>query len=166
MRALGVVPAMLDAGDPAPDFDLLGPTEDGFATYRLSAAANAGPVVLAFYEFDFSPSCADALETLRDADWGAVTDALSLFGVSGDGPYAHRRFAADLELGFPLLVDREGYVADLYGVLDESRDGIPHVPRRSLFVVDESCTVRYAWRASEDDAAIDVEPVLETLSEL
>lgn len=166
MRALVDAPAMLDAGDPAPDFDLLGPTDDGFATYRLSAAANAGPVVLAFYEFDFSPSCADALRTLRDADWAAVTDALSIFGVSGDGPYAHRRFAADLDLGFPLLVDRDGYVADLYGVLEESRDGIPLVPRRSVFVVDESCTVRYAWRASEEDAAIDVEPIRDAVASL
>lgn len=166
MRAVVDASAMLDAGDPAPDFDLLGPTDEGFATYRLSAAANAGPVVLVFYEFDFSPSCADALATLQDADWTAVTDALSIFGVSGDGPYAHRRFAADLELGFPLLVDRDGYVADLFGILDDARDGLPQVPRRSVFVVDRSCTIRYAWRASEDDATIDVDPILNALEGL
>lgn len=154
-----VVTSMLGEGDPAPDFDLLGPTDEGFATYRLSAAADAGPVVLAFYEFDFAPTPAETLRALRDVDWPSVAERASVFGISGDGPYAHRRFAADLELGFPLLVDRVGDVAELYGVLDDSRDGIQRVPRRSVFVVDGACTVRYAWRADPDDPTLDADAV-------
>lgn len=157
---------MLTADDPAPDFDCLGPTADGFATYRLSAAADAGPVVLAFYEFDFAPTSAEFLCSLRDVDWESATDALSILGVSGDGPYAHRAFAAEQDLGFPLLVDRTGNVADTYGVLDESRDGIPHVPRRSVFVVDESCTIRYAWRAEETDPTVDAAAVRDAVASL
>lgn len=157
-----VAPSMLDPGDTAPDFDLLGPTDDGFATYRLSAAAQAGPVVLCFYEFDFAPTCAETLRALADADWSGV-DRCSIFGISGDGPYAHRKFLEELGLGFPLLVDRTGDVADLYGVLDESRDGIPMVPRRSVFVVDRSCTVRHAWCAEESDPTLDVDAVREAV---
>ena len=45
-----MVSALLDVGSPAPDFELRRTFSD---TVRLSDAVRSGPVVVAFYVFDF-----------------------------------------------------------------------------------------------------------------
>lgn len=152
---------MIDEGDHVPDFELPGTAGDGITTYRLSEFTADGPALLSFYSFDFSPTCEDQLCGLRDTEWFALTDGMSVTAVSGDGPFSHRRFAAELDIDFPLLADTDGGLADRFGVLIDEFEGCRNVPRRSAFIIDDAQTVQFAWRA--DDCA--AEPDLEAIRE-
>ncbi|MEF8881474.1 MAG: redoxin domain-containing protein [Halapricum sp.] len=149
---------MLDTGDPAPDF-FLPAAEDRSAEYMLSAAADAGPVVLAFISCS-DPGARRLLQTLADLDWAALTDQISAFGICPDGTAAER-LAADVS--FPVLVDRGAYVADLYGVADPQTG---RGPDRAVVLVDQQCTIRFCWRASGDDDRLPLEQFRSAVSDL
>lgn len=131
---------MLDTGDPAPDFYLPAAT-DPDAEYMLSAAANAGPVVLAFVP-SAEQEAASLLDALTALDWASLADQISVFGI-GDDEQLLALLAPDLP--FPLLYDPEAYVSDLYGIADRET-GVG--PRRALVLADQRCTIRFAWMAS------------------
>lgn len=152
---------MLDSGDPAPDFDLRGTAGDGFAPYRLSAAATQVPVLVAFYTENFAPRCRAYLEALRDTDWGSLTDAIAVFGVAPGEPEDHRAFATELDLPFPLLVDHAG-IAGQFGVA-----GPDGRPRRTAFLVDGRCRVVDTWTDGGDGTAtVDIGPIRTAVSDL
>ncbi|MDS0281655.1 peroxiredoxin family protein [Haloarcula onubensis] len=154
---------MLDVGDPAPDFDLDGTDGQTAGAYRLSAAASRAPVLVAFYTADFQPRCRAYLEALRDTDWGALTDAIAVFGVAPGTVEDHREFAADLGLPFPLLVDHPG-VDGQFGV--QRPDGST---RRAAFLVDRRCRVAFTWADSEPDRGTgtpDIDPVRSAVARL
>ncbi|MBV0900879.1 peroxiredoxin family protein [Haloarcula salina] len=151
---------MLDAGDPAPDFDLEGTAGGQSGAYRLSVAASQAPVVVAFYTGDFEPRCRRYLTALRDTDWGSLADAVAVLGVAPGDLETHREFAADLGLPFPLLVDHAGIDAQ-FGV--QRPDGST---RRTAFLVDERCRVRFAWADDGSGDAPDLGPVLDAVSAL
>lgn len=99
--------------------------ETGTAVPEVSAATQDGervivdfaaPTVLFFYPRDGTPGCTtearqfDAeLETFHEA--GAY-----VYGVSTDDAESHRTFADEHDLGFDLLADPDGKVADAFGV--------------------------------------------------
>ncbi|MFC7027736.1 redoxin domain-containing protein [Halomicroarcula sp. GCM10025324] len=148
---------MLDVGDPAPDFDLDGTAGTGYGSYRLSAATNQAPVLVAFYTEDFASACTGYLEALRDTDWGALTDAIAVFGVAPGTLATHREFATDLDLPFPLLVDDPGVDAQ-FGV--QRPDG---TTRRSAFLVDQRVRVAFRWLDERDAGTTDppdIDPIL------
>lgn len=152
---------MLDAGEPAPDFDLEGTDGDAVGAYRLSAAAAQAPVLVAFYEGDFEPRCRAYLEALRDTDWGALTDGIAVFGVAPGSMDDHRAFCTDLGLPFPLLVDHAGVDAQ-FGV--QRSDGTTRI---SAFLVDRRCRVRFAWAADAGGGrGIDVDPIRDAVAGL
>jgi peroxiredoxin len=128
---------MLDPGDPAPDFDLSGTTDDGVGAYRLSAATNRAPAVVAFVPGD-GPASRTLLEDIAEADWASVADAVAVFGVLPATLDDCRSLAAALSLPYPLLSDTHG-VATQFGV--GKPDGSV---QRSAFVVDRRCRVRAA----------------------
>lgn len=154
---------MLDSGEPAPDFDLDGTDGDRAGAYRLSAAAQRAPVLVAFYTADFEPRCRAYLEALRDTDWADLTDAIAVLGVAPGTMDDHRQFAAALELPFPLLVDHPGVDAQ-FGV--QRADGST---RRAAFLVDQRCRVQFAWADPEPDHGTgvpDIGPVRSAVARL
>lgn len=152
--------SMLDTGEPAPDFDLEGTDGTGAGAYRLSAAAQQAPVLVAFYTADFEPRCRAYLEALRDTDWASLTDAIAVFGVAPGTLDDHRAFAADLALPFPLLVDHAGIDAQ-FGV--QRADGSTH---RSAFLVDGRCRVRFVWTDDGGATVPDVAPIRDAVRSL
>ena len=154
MEPLAKPPDMLDAGDPAPDFDLPRPTAEGAETYRLSAAAGEGPVVLAFYSLTDPERAARLLRELAAVDWASVTERLAVLAVGVGTPAAHEQVAARVDVPFPLLLDRQGFFADRYGLLEPVDEETVRV-RPGLFVVGEDCFVRYSW--AQADPATDAE---------
>lgn len=154
---------MLDTGEPAPDFDLDGTDGDRVGTYRLSAAAGQAPVLIAFYTANFEPRCTRYLAALRDTDWGDLTDAIAVFGVAPGSVDAHRRFATELGVPFPLLVDDPG-VDGQFGV--QRPDGST---QRAAVLVDRRCRVEFAWADAEPDRETgvpDIDPVLSAVARL
>jgi len=155
---------MLEAGDPAPDFDLDGTNGERTGAYRLSAAAQRAPVLVAFYSADFEPRCRAYLESLRETDWADLTDAIAVFGVAPGTMDDHRAFAAALDLPFPLLVDHPG-IDGQFGV--QRPDGST---RRAAFLVDQRCRVQFSWVDPELDrdsvVPPDIDPVRSAVARL
>lgn len=142
---------MLDTGDPAPDFSL-SRVDDHYATYMLSAAADQGPVVLAFFPEDVGDA-RSMLSGLAGIDWGSLIDSVAVFAIGTDeGTGQH--LVADLSPPFPVLQDRDGYVTDLYDVAPRA-DGSG--PRRTLVLADQSCTIDWRWTAADPSESLPVE---------
>lgn len=151
---------MLSPGDPAPDFDLKGTADGGAGAYRLSAATNRAPAVVAFVPGD-DPESRNLLSALAEADWASVSDAVAVFGVLPADIDGCRSLVAALPLPYPLLADTHG-VATQFGV--RKQDGSV---QRAAFVVDQRCRVRVATAFDDTDGtAPDLDTVLRGLVEL
>ncbi|MFU1781775.1 redoxin domain-containing protein [Haloarcula japonica] len=151
---------MLSPGDPAPDFDLQGTADGGVGAYRLSAATNRAPAVVAFLPDD-GPESRTVLTELAQTDWASVSDAVAVFGVLPAGIDDCRSLAAALSLPYPLLADTHG-VATQFGV--RKQDGSV---QRATFVVDKRCRVRAATVFDDiTGTASALDKVLRCLAEL
>lgn len=139
----------LEIGDTAPDFALPGTGQEEVKSYRLSDHLEDGPVVLAFYAFDFHPSCTKEMCDIRNLAWFDLSEGITVFGISTDRVFSHGAFAEEYRLDFPLLSDSDGSVSEEYGVLYEEINGHRRVSKRAVFVVDESRVVRYRWVGEE-----------------
>jgi glutaredoxin-dependent peroxiredoxin len=79
---------------------------------------------------------------------------------------AHKAFAEQLFLQFPLLSDFNREVVHQFGIAytpDEPYSGFHGMGRRSVFVLDKEGIVRYAWVTDDPLVAPDVEAVLNSL---
>ncbi len=134
----------LDAGDPAPEFDL--PRDGGG---RLALADLKGrPAVIYFYPKDDTPGCTKEACGFRDS-WQALQDAgVQVVGVSKDSVKRHDTFRSKYDLPFPLISDGEGTLAQAFGVLVDKTtpSGKPTTSvQRSTFLLDAEGVVRKAW---------------------
>lgn len=103
----------MHVGDTAPDFSL--PDQDGVMR-SLSSMLVSGPVVLFFYPAALSRGCTK--ESCHFRDLGAEFTALGAqrIGISMDSVERQATFSERNSLDYPLLSDREGEVATLFGV--------------------------------------------------
>ncbi|WP_135363900.1 redoxin domain-containing protein [Halosimplex halophilum] len=157
---------MLTAGSAAPDFILPGTDGEVVREYMLAEHTRDGPVVLAFYLFDFNEACTELLRALRDDDGVGGRDGVTVLGVSRDSAFSHRALAREHDLPFPLLSDSDGAVAERYGVRLDELAGHRDVCNRAVFVVDTATTVRYAWAADDPEGRPDLDEVRAALDDL
>jgi peroxiredoxin len=138
-------------GDPAVGFSL--PAKPG-EDVDVGQYIGEDVVVLVFFPLAFSSVCAAEMRTLGDSwdRWSSL--GARVFGISVDSPFVTERFRQAENVPFPLLSDFNREVSSLYGVLYEDFYGLKGVSKRSVFVIDRTGTVVYAWIT--DDA--DVEP--------
>jgi peroxiredoxin len=153
---------MLQAGETAPTFTAsVATTEGELETFDLSAWFDDAPLVVAFFPAAFSSTCTDELASIQsDGDRFAGAGG-TVLGVSTDLPWALREFADAEGLQFPLVADhdREGITA--FDVVDSFPElGLERVAQRSVFVVDESRTITYAWAADHPGQEPPYEDVL------
>lgn len=138
---------MLSQGDAAPDFILPGTDGETVREYMLAEVTRSGPVVLAFYAFDFHPASVDLLDALARLDGPEDRPTARVLAVSTDSAFAHQAFSIEHGIGFPLLADSDGGVSETYDVLSDGIAGHRVVARPAVFLVDDETKVRYAWRA-------------------
>lgn len=119
-----------------------------------------------FYPFDFSPVCTNDLCAIRNAEWFQLTPNLEVRAASNDSAHAHRAFADEFGLHFPLLSDSQGRVAAAYDVCYEEWEHHERVPQRAVFLVDSSQTSRHAWHTEDTFEKPDFFPVKAALDEL
>ena len=134
---------MLEAGQPAPDFDL--PDAD-LRKFSLSSLQGKRHVVLYFYPKDDTSGCTlEALEFTNLAD-EFERAGCTVLGVSRDDCGSHAAFRDKHGLTVQLLADVNGEVCEQFGVWQEKeKDGVKKMGiLRSTFVIDRAGIVRHA----------------------
>jgi mycoredoxin-dependent peroxiredoxin len=146
----------LKVGDPAPDFTL--PATVG-EKVSLSDYRGTKNVVLLFYPLDFSPVC--SVENRQCAEMLPTrgADDVAVLGVSVDSLWAHKAFAAQNGIAYPLLADfhPKGDVAKKYGVYLEEKG----ISARTAFIIGRDGKVKDVV-ASDIPVARDIAKLLET----
>lgn len=105
----------LKVGDVAPDFSLL--DSDG-VEQKLK---DYDKLILYFYPRDNTPGCSAQACSLRD-DYSVLKEmGYKILGVSGDSEASHKRFIEKYTIPFPLLVDSDKSLCNLYGVYGEKK---------------------------------------------
>ena len=72
------------------------------------------------------------------------------YAISRDSPYTHVAWTQALDLDFPLLSDWNAEAVHAFGIAHEFR-GLKDVAERTAFLVDESGTIRNAWRFEDSE---------------
>ncbi len=111
--ASGLADRALKAGDQAPAFTL--PDAEG---RQVSSAAllELGPLVLSFYRGVWCPYCNSELQALEEARAEIEARGATLLGISEQTGVNSRKSQRDNNLGFPILADQGGNIADAFGV--------------------------------------------------
>lgn len=129
----------MNLNDQVPDFSL--PDQHG-RLRSLSELTADGPAVIFFYPKAGSGGCTKEACHFRDlaAEFAAVGAAI--VGISHDSVAAQLSFAQKNHYDFPLLSDRDGEVADVFGVRRRllSRT-LP--AKRATFIVDGERRLRF-----------------------
>lgn len=133
----------LKTGDKAADFTLFD-TEKKQRSLKEFAGKN---LVLAFFPGAFTGVCTAEMCALRDAMSNFNTLNAQVVGVSVDSPLSNKAFAAQNSLQFPILSDYSRSVSQAYAGLYDDFSGLPGytASKRSVFVIDKTGTIRYAW---------------------
>lgn len=87
-----------------------------------------------------------------------------LVGISVSAIYAQQAFARSLGIDFPLLSDWGGSVARSYGVEYDSWKGHAGLAKRSIFIVDQTGTLRYQWITEDAAVQPDLDEVEQALA--
>lgn len=125
----------LEIGDEAPDFS--GEDQDG-NTFTLSEKRGR-KVVIYFYPRDNTPGCTAQACNLRDNYEQLQKEGYEVLGVSTDDAISHKKFIDKHKLPFPLLVDVNHAVHELYNTWQEKNMyGRKYMGTvRTTFVIDE-----------------------------
>jgi len=133
----------LEIGTTAPLFQLL--DQDG-SVFDL-AAQRGRSVVLYFYPRDSTPGCTTEACEFRDAFQRIGSKNALVVGISRDSAQSHRKFREKQSLPFPLLVDDQTTVCELYGVWRMKkfmgRESMGIV--RSTFLIDPKGKLERIW---------------------
>ena len=136
-------PVTLSPGDEAPDFDCIDSAGQG---HSLQQYMNDGTkIILYFYPRDSTPGCTKQACDFRDNLAQLTQHGYTVLGVSKDSESSHEKFINKQELNFPLLMDTEGKLHEMFGTWrmkkNYGREYLGCV--RSTFVIDENGTI--AW---------------------
>jgi len=152
----------IEEGAAAPKFALEG--DDG-KKYRLEDFRGK-PVVLYFYPKDDTPGCTREACAFRDRKKELEKLGAVVLGVSPDDAASHGKFRKKFELNFPLLVDKDHKLADMFGAWREKnmygKKSMGIV--RSTFLIGPDGKIAKAWRKVSVDGHD--EQVLAALREL
>jgi peroxiredoxin Q/BCP len=124
-------------GDRVPEFEL--PDQTG-TVRSLTALLADGPIVLFFYPAAMTPGCTKEACHFRDLAGEFDAVGASRVGISTDGVDKQARFADSQRFDYPLLSDRDGSVAEMFGVKRGLLGKLLPV-KRTTFVIDTDRSV-------------------------
>lgn len=135
----------LEVGSPAPD--ITAPDQNG-TEFRFAEAYAKGPTLVFFYPKASTPGCTAQACSLRDAFENLKGENLQIIGVSRDSVESQKKFETDYKLPFPLIADKEGKVAEAFGV--PAMMGMLPVTKRQSFLIKDG---KIAWKAESAQTA-------------
>ena len=127
-----------------------------------------GNVVLAFFPGAFTATCTHEMCALRDSLSKLSFRNAQVVGISVNDPWTLKGFANVNSLSFPLLSDHSRDAIKSYGVELADFGGLKGytVAQRSIFVVDKSGKVRFAWIAPQPAVEPDYKLLEDQLSKI
>ncbi|MDP9254283.1 MAG: peroxiredoxin [Verrucomicrobiota bacterium] len=145
----------LTVGTKAPDFTLSTKTADGPKQIKLSDNFGKTNTLLLFFPMAFTGTCTTEMCDLSNGLSEYQKMNATVYGISGDNPFAQEAWSQKERITVPLLSDYEHKVANSYGVaydsfLPQMNLGMAGVAKRSAFIVDRDGVIQYA--ESNDDA--------------
>ena len=145
----------LAVGTKAPDFSLASKTADGPKQIKLSENFGKTNTLLLFFPMAFTGTCTTEMCGISNGLREYTDLNASVYGISGDNPFAQEAWAKKESITVPLLSDYEHKVAKQYDVMYDSflpqmNLGMSGVAKRSAFIVDRAGVIQYA--ESNDDA--------------
>jgi peroxiredoxin len=145
----------LKPGDPAPDFTLPSTVGD---KVTLSDYRGKKNVLLMFYPLDFSPVCSIENKQCAEMLPSKGSGDVQVLGVSVDSLWAHKAFAAQNDISYPLLSDfhPKGEVARKYTVYLEDKG----IAARTAFIIGKDGRIREVI-GSDIPVARNIEQLLE-----
>lgn len=161
----------LAVGTKAPDFSLATKTTEGPKQVKLSDNFGKTNTLLLFFPMAFTGTCTTEMcsqssELRNYADMNAT-----VYGISGDNPFAQEAWAQKEKISVTLLSDYEHKVAKDYDVMYDSflpqiNLGMGGVPKRSAFIVDRNGVIQYAESNDDAKALPNFDKIKEKLAEL
>jgi peroxiredoxin Q/BCP len=145
--------ATLTTGDPAPDILL---ADDSGTLHRLSDQRGHWTVIY-FYPKDDTPGCTVEACAFRDANADLAALGATVWGISPQDARSHARFRTRFSLPFPLLVDTDHAVAEVYGVwVEKKRYGRTSWGNaRTTFLVDPQGRIARVWEKVKPEGHAD-----------
>lgn len=145
----------LPVGTKAPDFTLPTKTADGPKQITLSEQYGKGNTLLLFFPMAFTGTCTTEMCGISNGLREYRELNATVYGISGDNPFAQEAWAQKESITIPLLSDYEHQVARSYDVAYDSflpQIGLTMggVPRRAAFIIDRDGVIQYS--ESNDDA--------------
>ncbi|MBD3406498.1 MAG: redoxin domain-containing protein [Candidatus Lokiarchaeota archaeon] len=135
---------MPSIGDQAPDFETV---DESGEKFKLSDYRGQ-KIVLYFYPKDETPGCTAEACSIRDSYTIFQDSDIPIFGVSGGDAKSHIKFKEKYNLPFPLLMDENLEIAELYGA--KSRLSILGLGvKRITYLIDEEGKIEAIFGGSE-----------------
>jgi peroxiredoxin len=147
----------LKVGDKAPDFTMY----DLDKKPRTLKEFLGKKTVLAFYPGAFTGVCTKEMCAFRDSLSALNSMNAQVIAASTDSPFANKAFADQNKLSFTVLSDISKTASKEYTGLYDGFAGIPGytAAKRSVFVLDASGVVKYAWITENPGVEPDYEAV-------
>ncbi|MEY2562008.1 MAG: glutaredoxin-dependent peroxiredoxin [Verrucomicrobiota bacterium] len=145
----------LAPGTKAPDFSLSTKTADGPKQIKLSENFGKTNTLLLFFPMAFTGTCTTEMCTMSEGLREYSDLNATVYGISGDNPFAQEAWSKKESITVPLLSDYEHKIAKAYDVMYDSflpqmNLGMGGVSKRAAFIVDREGVIQYA--ESNDDA--------------
>ncbi len=156
---------------PAPNFTLSSKSTEGLKRISLSQHRGHSNVLLLFFPLAFTDVCTKEFCGVTQGLTAYASLNATVYGISGDSPFAQEAWAEKNRIGIPLLSDYDHAIARAYEVaydnfLPEIGLGISGVAKRSAFLIDRQGIIRYTESHDEPHQLPDFAKIQAKLSEL
>ncbi len=161
----------LSVGTKAPDFTLPTKTAGGSKQITLSDNFGKGNTLLLFFPMAFTGACTTEMCGISNGLREYRQLNATVYGISGDNPFAQEAWAQKESISVPLLSDYEHRVARQYDVaydsfLPELNLPMGGVAKRAAFVIDREGVIQHAESNDDARALPDFEKIKAKLAEL
>jgi glutaredoxin-dependent peroxiredoxin len=161
----------LPVGSKAPDFALSSKNVEGVKLIRLSHNFGKKNTLLLFFPAAFTSVCTSEMCSISGGLSGYESLNTTVYGISGDSPFAQEAWAKEENINIPLLSDYDHSVAEAYSVAYESflpNSNLPlhGVAKRSAFIIDRNGMIQYAESSDNPKELPDFPAIEQKLKEL